>query len=66
MRVLKNLFAKCRRLQETQVRFLGGEDAPEEGTEAHFSVLALEGIQTEEPYESYNRSHSSRGHNSVT
>ena len=34
--MVKNLFA----MQETQVRFLGGEDALEKGLATHSSILA--------------------------
>ena len=36
-------------LQETQVRFLGGEDPPEEDMATHSRVLAWEIPWTEEP-----------------
>ena len=43
--MVKNLFA----MQETQVRFLGGEDALEKGMATHSSILAWRTPWTEEP-----------------
>ena len=43
--VVKNLAA----MQETPVRFLGWEDPLEKGMATHFSILAWEIVQTEEP-----------------
>ena len=43
--LIKNLPA----MQETQVRFLGGEDPQEEGKATHSSVLAWSIPWTEEP-----------------
>ena len=43
--MVKNLFA----MQETQVRFLGGEDALEKGMATHTNILAWRIPWTEEP-----------------